>query len=314
MLIFLLFILGLAILLLGSNGVIKYALIISRLTKISPLIIGITIVAIGTSLPEITVSFFGGVEKAPDLALGNIIGSNIANIGFILGVSLLVKPIAIDKLKTQNNMLVTLLVSLFLFFTLIFDGLTVIHGLLFIVLGFGYVFFLIAQDRRSIVPEEVTSKSINNSLLFTVTLFILSIVALVIGGKLLVDSGIAFANLFKIPEAIIGITALAIGTSLPELAVSIIGLTRNKDSQEEKLVIGNILGSNIFNILFGAGILGIFGVQHFNSQLSLYAFLFFTLILAFLIYIFRGNEIPKYFGFILLICYSSYLFLLFSGV
>src|SRR3989344_4305200 len=142
MLTFFLFILGLALLLLGSSGVIKNALIISRLTKISPLAVGVTLVAIGTSLPEITVSFFGGLEKAPDLALGNIIGSNIANISLAMGISLIIKRIYIGRLRTQKDMLITLLVSLFLFLTLLFDGLTFIHGLIFVSLGFGFTAWL----------------------------------------------------------------------------------------------------------------------------------------------------------------------------
>lgn len=312
MLTFFLFTIGLVLLLLGSSGVIKNALIISRLTRISPLVIGVTLVAIGTSLPEIVVSFFGGLEEAPDLALGNIIGSNIANIGFILGVSLIIKPIYIGRTKTQKNMLITLLVSLFLFATLVLDGLTVVHGLVFIILGFGFIWWLVTQGRREELPEELSRKHNNINPAFAVGSFILSIAALIFGGKLLVDTGITIANLLKIPETIVGITAIAIGTSLPELAVSVIGLTRNTTREGEKLIIGNILGSNIFNILFGAGILGLFGIKHFDNDLSLYAFLIFTIMLCFLINIFKGRTIPRYCGIILLILYINYLVQVFN--
>lgn len=312
MLAFFLFILGLALLLLGSTGVVKNALIISRLAKISPLIIGVTIVAIGTSLPEITVSFFGGVEKATDLSLGNIIGSNIANIGLIMGVSLLIKKVYIGKNKTQKNMLATLFISIILFATLLIDGLTIMHGLIFIALGFVFIGWLVKKGRKEELPEELLTKHADNPIL-AVGAFIISLIALMIGGKLLVDAGVTLAHLLKISEEIIGITALAIGTSLPELAVSIIGLTRSSGYNEEKLVVGNILGSNIFNIVFGAGTLSLFGIKHFNDYLSLYVFLIFTIVLCLLIYCFKGKIIPRYFGGILVTLYIIYLVVIIKG-
>lgn len=308
-----LFICGLILLLLGSRGVISNAIRIAALTKIPPFIIGVTIVAIGTSLPEMVVSFFGGLEKASGLALGNIIGSNIANIGLILGVSLLIRPLYIGQTKTQKNMLVMLLVSIFLFLTLFFDGITFLHGILLITLGFGVIIWQIIQGKNDGFIDPQQSKPPKYPLL-TVGLFLTSLLALVVGGKLLVDGGILLAQLLHVPPVIIGVVAVALGTSLPELAVSITALTKQVTRNEEKLVIGNILGSNIFNILFGAGMLGIFGVKHFASPLSLYAFLFFTLVLGILIYLFRGKTIPQYIGAALVIFYIIYLILLFLSV
>lgn len=308
-----LFIFGLFLLLIGSKGVIDNSLKLSSLFKIPPFVIGVSIVAIGTSLPEMVVSFFGGLDNSPGLALGNIIGSNIANIGFILGVSLLLRPIYIGTAKTQKNMLVTLATSLFLFITLLFDGITILHGIIFIVLGICVIWWQIVQGKKDGIIDEPPMENTKNPTL-TVVLFIVSLVGLFIGGKLLVDSGIAIANLFKLPSVIIGATAVAIGTSIPELAVSITALTRkNVTKNEEKLVIGNILGSNIFNILFGVGTLGVFGIKNFDSPLSLYTFLGFTIALCLLLFLFRGEKIPKYIGGILLAPYIFYLILLFGG-
>ncbi len=309
----LLFTLGLILLLIGSKGVIANALKISGLFKIPPFVIGVSIVAIGTSLPEMVVSFFGGLNKSPGLALGNIIGSNIANIGFILGISLLLRPIYIGTKKTQKNMLVTLAVSVFLFFTLLLGGITLVHGLLFVILGIGVIWWQVVQGKKDGIIDEPSMERTKNPIL-TLSLFMASLVGLFIGGKLLVDSGVSIANLFKIKPVIIGATVVAIGTSIPELAVSITALTRkNVTRNEEKLVIGNILGSNIFNILFGVGTLGLFGVKNFNSQLSLYTFLGFTLVLCLLLFLFQGKKIPKYIGGILLISYIAYLVLLFGS-
>lgn len=310
---FFLFILGLVLLLLGSRGVIANAIRISTLTKIPPFIIGVTIVAIGTSLPEMVVSFFGGLEKASGLALGNIIGSNIANIGLILGISLLIRPLYIGQTKTQKNMLVMLLVSIFLFLTLFFDGITLLHGVVFVALGFGVIIWQIIQGKNDGFIDPQQSKPPKYPLL-TVGLFLASLLALVVGGKLLVDGGILLAQLLHVPPVIIGVVAVALGTSLPELAVSITALTKHVTRNEEKLVIGNILGSNIFNILFGAGMLGLFGVKHFTSPVSLYAFLFFTIAFGFLLYLFRAKKLPRLVGASFILAYLLYLFLLLSEV
>ncbi|HVF69492.1 MAG TPA: calcium/sodium antiporter [Xanthomonadales bacterium] len=305
------FILGLLLLLIGSQGVIRNALIISTLTRIPAFVIGVTIVAIGTSLPEMVVSFFGGLEESPDLALGNIIGSNTANIGLILGISLLLKPIYIGKTKTQKNMLISLVVSLYLFTTLLIGGLSQLHGLVFVVLGVVVIWWQIIQGKKDgIIEAPVIKQMINPVLAFS--FFSASLVALFIGGKLLVDGGISIATLFKIPPAIIGATAVAIGTSIPELAVSVSALLGKTSRDEEKLVIGNILGSNIFNILFGAGMLGLFGVKNFTNLVSLYAFLIFSVFFFFLLLIFKGNKIPRYFGFVFLAVYITYFVFLFK--
>lgn len=310
---FFLFLAGLALLLLGSRGVISNAIRISTLTKIPPFVIGVTIVGIGTSLPEMVVSFFGGLENAPGLALGNIIGSNIANIGLILGISLLIRPLYIGQTKTQKNMFVMLLVSLFLSLTLLFDGLTLVHGIVFLILGCGIIFWQIVQGRNAGFIEVQNRQHPTHPAL-TVILLIASFACLLVGGKLLVDGGIALAQHFHVLPVIIGAVAVALGTSLPELAVSITALTKKTTRSEEKLVIGNILGSNIFNVLFGAGMLGLFGVKHFTSPLSLYAFLFFTLLLSIMLYLFRGKSIPRVFGGGFILFYALYLILLFRGV
>ena len=305
------FIVGLLLLLIGSRGVIKNALIISTLTKMPAFVIGITIVAIGTSLPEMVVSFFGGLEKSGDLSLGNIIGSNIANIGLIFGISLLLKPIYIGRTKTQKNMLVSLFVSLFLFSILLIGGLSKIHGLVFVLLGIVVILWQIVQGKNDgIIDAPVIRKTINP--FFAFGFFFASLVALFIGGKLLVDSGVAIANWFKISPAIIGATVVAIGTSIPELAVSVSALLGKTSEDEEKLVIGNILGSNIFNILFGVGILGLFGVRNFTNVVSLYALLIFTVFFFSLSVIFKGNKIPRYFGFVLILFYVIYMVILFQ--
>lgn len=306
------FIFGLILLLLGSRGVVSNALKLVSLFKIPPFVMGVSVVAIGTSLPEMIVSLFGGLDKSPDLALGNIVGSNITNIGFILGISLLLKPIYIGTKKTQKNMLITLAISLFLFFVLRFDKITSADGLFFIILGIIIISWQIIEGKKDGLIDEPPPETTKNPFI-TIILFFVSLIGLFIGGKLLVDSGVALANLFKTPPVIIGATAVAIGTSIPELAVSMSALIhKNVTRNEEKLIIGNILGSNIFNILFGVGILGLFGAKNFNNSFSLNAFLGFTLSLCLILFLYKGRKIPKYIGGIIIFFYVTYIAILLS--
>lgn len=308
---FLFFLLGLVLLLLGSRGIVQNALSIASRLRISPLTIGITVVAIGTSLPEIVISLFGGLDKATDLALGNIVGSNIANIGLIFGLILTFHSLYIGRTKTQKNMLLYLLLTPAFFLLLIFGQLKFFSGIIFLIWGFSALYWQIIQGQKGAEEEdkEVIAKlaKVRRNPMLAGILFIVSLGIVISGGKLLVDNGIEIARFFNVSQVIIGITVVAIGTSLPELAVSIAGLA----AKEEKLVVGNILGSNIFNILFGGGILGSFGAGGLDNYASLILFVIFSFFFCFLIYKFKGQTVPRYFGPTLLFIYGAYLGLTF---
>lgn len=300
---------GLALLLFGAGGVVNSALGIAKKVRISPLVVGSTAVAIGTSLPEITVSLFGGIDKATHLALGNIIGSNIANIGLILGLSILFDGIRVGKHKTQTSSGIYFLLSIATFLVLLAGSFNLIFGTILIVSGLVVLWWQIRQgiDGALVEDKEMIQgmgKTHENPLVLGLY-FIVSLVALVIGGKLLVDYGVVLANLLNISETVIGVTVVAVGTSLPELAVSIIGLIKH----QEKLVIGNILGSNIFNVFFGGGILGLYEARSLGNNQTLIFFLMFSLLLSLILHSFKGEEIPRYYGTLLLLLYGVYLFL-----
>ncbi|MFH1827016.1 MAG: calcium/sodium antiporter [bacterium] len=304
------FVAGLLLLLFGATGVINSALNIASKIRISPLIVGITAVAIGTSLPEITVSIFGGISQATQLALGNIIGSNIANIGLLFGILILFNRIHVGRYKTQNNVTTYFFLSLIIFLILYTNNLNSILGFILILSGIAILWLQIRQGLKGALVEDKklmrqTKKSHKNSFVLSLT-FIVSIIALIIGGKLLVSYGVVLANIFNISQAIIGVTAVAVGTSLPELAIIIVGLFKG----ENKLIVGTILGSNMFNILFGAGILGLYKVDGFNSPITLIFFLFLSLLFSGILYRFRGKNIPRCFGLLFLLLYGSYLFLI----
>jgi len=308
---FLLFLLGLGLLVIGGRGVVNNALAIASRLKLPPLIIGITIVAIGTSLPEIVVSFFGGLDKATDLALGNIIGSNISNIGLIFGLSLLLNGLYIGSMKTQKNMIFYLVLSIAFFLILLFSGLNPIQGVFFLLFGFFVLIWQIIQGRKGVFEEdkeifEELSK-IGRNPVFACLLFVSSLALLVGGSKLVVDSGVEIAHLLGVSPFMIGITVIAVGTSLPELSVSLVGIA----AREEKLVVGNILGSNIYNILLGGGILGLFGTDRLEAISPLIFFIIFSFFFCFLIYAFKGRKISRYFGFAMLGFYVIYLWVIF---
>ncbi len=304
----LIFTFGLLLLLIGAWGVVSTALKIAAKARISPLIVGITAVAIGTSLPELTVSFFGGIEHATHLALGNIIGSNIANIGLIFALSILSTTTKVGTHKTQSNIHFYFFLTIVMVFVLLTNNLKQEVGFIFIISGFLAILWQVNQGRTdySIASKEVTKNSNTTNVAITIILFTISLVALIVGGKWIVDYGVILASKLHISETLVGVTAIAIGTSLPELAVTLIGLFK----RQPKLVVGNILGSNIFNILFGGGILGLNNANGFDSSVTLIFFTIFSILFSSVLYLYRGKDIPRYFGLIFLGLYFFYLLLL----
>lgn len=298
---------GLFFLLLGSRYLVRNSLILAGKIRVSPLVIGFTIVAIGTSIPEIAVTLFGGLDQATDLALGNIVGSNIANIGLVFGFALLFRGIKIGSLKTQKNTLFYFILSTVFFLALLFEKLQLLAGLFLLILGIATIVWQINEGKKGAFEED---KEVLDQLgkdgkhyLLAGLLFSLSLISLLAGSKLLVDSGVAIAHLLGISPFLIGIIAVSVGTSLPELAVTVISLLK----KEEKLAVGNILGSNVYNILFGGGLLGVFDAKGVNNLAALLFFSVFSLVFCFLIYNFRGKRVSRYFGFLLLILFVIYL-------
>jgi cation:H+ antiporter len=312
-----LFLFGLFLLVMGGSGVISNSLSLAGKLKISPLIIGIIFVGIGTSLPEIFVSLFSGLDGSGGLGLGNIVGSNIAHICLFLGsVLLFVKKVYIGSVKTQQNGLLMLLITIVFSLLLIFNVFRFVPGALFIFLGFGAVIWEIYEGKKGAVNEDrkvmANLSLINNGRKLSSVLFFffISLIALIIGGKLVVDAGVKIAQMLGVSSFIIGATIVALGTSLPELTVTIESALRKN---EDKLLIGNILGSNIYNILFCGGILGLFNVGGINNIQILSLLVISSMFFVGLALIYKGREIPRYWGIILLALYLLYLAFVFWG-
>ncbi len=241
---YLLFVAGLVILIVGGEGLVRGASGIARNFKLSPMLIGLTIVGFGTSAPELLVSVQAAFAGQPGLALGNVIGSNIANILLILGVSAVIAPLVIPGRRILRD-LGFMVGSALLCWAMLMDGM--VSRLDGIILVVGLVAFLTMAFMAGGAEHEEEGPVLAQPVAWAMTLG--GLIGLVIGAKLLVTSATTIARDFGVSEAVIGLTIVAIGTSLPELVTSIIAALR----KHTELAVGNVVGSNVFNIL---GILG----------------------------------------------------------
>lgn len=241
------FISGLIILIAGAELFIGYAAKLGAKLGVSELLIGITLIALGTSIPEIFVSISSIINNAPSIALGNSIGSNISNIGIIYGLSLFWLSTTLISINLRNIFILVLSV-LICGWSLYDLNISIQDSVLFIALFILFVLNLLRQ------PQETNNKNHEQtgSIVKTTFLILISLGLLGVGSELTVRGGINLATFIGVPETIIGLTMVAIGTSLPELAASISALRRNKGN----MVVGNIVGSNILNIVLIFPIIG----------------------------------------------------------
>jgi len=250
-----LFILGFFLLIKGADLLVDGSSSIAKKLKISSIVIGLTIVAFGTSAPEFIVNIFASARGNTEIAIGNILGSNIANILLILGISAIIYPITAKKNTVLKEIPLSLLAAIVLGLMANdmiidgtgFSGITRIDG--FILLSFFIIFlyytFGITKEDKDIVEEEIKVFSYPKAIIF----IILGLAGLVVGGKWIVDGAVKIAELFNISQSLIGLTIVAIGTSLPELATSAIAAYK----KQSDIAIGNVVGSNIFNIFWILG-------------------------------------------------------------
>lgn len=250
---------GLVILIAGAEGLVRGASSISSKFNISALIIGLTVVSFGTSAPELTVNLLASFQGAPDLAIGNVVGSNIANILLILGITALIVPLKVKNSTVSKEIPLALLgVVLILVMAndVFLDG-TAINQLsrtdgiaLLSLMGiFTYYVFAMAKKDRS-AKKEAESGIVEYSVLASIALTVAGLAGLVIGGRLLVTGAVDIASAAGLSQALIGLTIIAVGTSLPELATSVVAALKGQTD----IAIGNAVGSNIFNVFFVLGV------------------------------------------------------------
>lgn len=252
--IFLFLVLGLIALFIGAEGLIRGATALALRVGITPLVVGLTVVAFGTSTPELVVSLKAALIGNSSISLGNVVGSNIANIALILGIAAVIRPLDVHANVIRREIPIMIGVSILLIILLIDGELSLIDGIIFVVgiITYTIVNVAMARKEKNAEVEKEFQEGLKTKLGVPVSIiFIIGGLGLMIlGANLFVTSSISIAKAIGVSDAIIGLTIVAVGTSLPELITSIVAAYKN----ESDIAIGNVVGSNIFNIL---GILGI---------------------------------------------------------
>jgi len=298
------------VLYISSESIINNGSLVATAYKLSPIVIGVTIIAIGTSLPELLVSIYSIIfldnTQASNMIIGNILGSNIANISLVLGFCGLFYKIFFKDDILYDLLFISLLGSYVIF--CIYNEIIInyLHGSVLIVIFYLYLYNLIKKNK-------LTEDSINNesfSLFKVAAKIFISILGISFATKVAVDSAIDIANIIGLDKLAISLTVVAIGTSLPELFASFVALKKKKYS----MLIGNIIGSNIINIVFVLGFSSLFvNIEIISSNKNLF-YLYITFILSHFVLIFSylyNKVLYRFYGFILLLFYLFFLYQLF---
>lgn len=307
-------ILGFVLLVVGGEYLVRSSVALSFKLNISKIVIGMTVVSFATSAPELLVSLQAALKGSPAIAINNVVGSNIANIGLVLGVTAIVGAIAIDKSFYRLTWPVMMVFSFALYYFLWNDSqLTPIEGA---VLFVGLLLFIVYLIKGQKSTEEVEEVDDALSVVSNVKIFIwllIGALALYFGSEWLVKGATEIAQKLGVSEAVIGVTMIAIGTSVPELAASVIAAAK----QEKAISLGNLIGSNIFNIGSVLGLTSIIKTIPIEEPLILSRDIFWMLLFAAVILplglIPKKNTIDKFKGFALVIVYATFIFLVFKG-
>ena len=312
-----LLIIGFAALILGAEWLVNGATSIGVKAKLSPLIIGLTIVAFGTSLPEMIVNVFSCIKGSPGLAIGNIIGSNTMNILLILGVSSMIYPIDVSRISIRRDIpagfISTLAITLMAndFFTGTSGTINWVEGIVLLLMGVGYLYLTFKKNsERSEDSETLEDSETQQELPWGKTIFqlVLGIIGLYIGGELVSNNAQKLALSWGMSESTVGLTVVATATSLPELITSIVAALKKNSA----IAIGNVLGSNILNIFMVLGVSSLIIPLPFDSKMNQQLLILFAANAIMLTTVFtgKGRMISRFEGFILTLGYVA--FMLFS--
>jgi len=306
------FVLGLTVLVLGAESLVRGAARLAGSVGVSPLVIGLTVVAFGTSTPEMAVSVHASLAGNPDIAIGNVVGSNIANILLILGFSAVIIPLLVSQQVIRQEVPVMIAATVLLIVLALDGRISRIDAGILFVLVIVYTVFLILQSRRSTLagaaaPEaDLPARSQwDRHWGVQLLLIVVGLAALVIGSRWLVESAVVFARFFGISDLIVGLTIVAVGTSLPEIATSVLAALRG----ERDIAVGNVIGSNLFNILAVLGVTGLVstaGIPVAEAARNFDLWVMLAVAVACLPIMFTGREIARWEGTVFLGYYAAY--------
>lgn len=314
-----LLVIGFVLVIKGADFLVEGSSSLAKKLNISDLVIGLTIVSFGTSMPELIVSLISAYNGSTQIAIGNILGSNIANILLILGVTAVIYPVTVSKSTVLKEIPFSLLAVIVLailandfFFQsdAVFNGINMADGLIFLLFFaiFMYYVFEISrtksfkdEEKKQEDEEEIVVMSNSKSSLFIVG----GLIGLFLGGKWVVDSAVTIATSFGLSEAFIGLTIIAIGTSLPELVTSAVAALKKKAD----IAVGNVVGSNIFNIFWILGATSMVKSLPFSQEnvLDVFAVILATLVLLLFMFTGKKNKLDRWEGVVMLALYLGYI-------
>ena len=298
------FLVGGLLLFFGAEYLIESSKAIAEKFSIPKIVVGITLVAFGTSLPELIVSIMATLRGESGIVIGNVIGSNIANIGLILGIGSIISPLCYSFSKLKMDLYFLLVITMLPILSIRFDWMNFYTGMAYIGILLLYCYYLINSDHEVDIIEDSSSQNV-------VLFVIIGILGLGFGSHLFVEGAIGLAEIFGIPSIIIGMTIVAIGTSLPELATTLVAIKKD----EASLAIGNIIGSNIMNIVAVLGVSFMINdisitFTSINTQLFIMGLLTVLLFLA----LYFKDKLSRGIGVIFLGIYVIFIFLNFDSL
>ncbi len=307
---FIYLLLGFVLLMLAGDFLIRGSVSLAGHFKVSKLVIGVVLVSLGTSAPELFVSLGAAIKGHPDIAIGNVIGSNIANIALVLGLTAIVLPVKVKKKAIHFDWVAMMFISLLFYAFCLNLKLQFIEGLIFVLVLIAFIYRSIHKSRKEKLKALEESIPPKHSMFVSIVLVIISAVGLIYGAKFLVKGASNIALQLGVDERIISVSVIALGTSLPELATSIAAAIR----KELDIFIGNIIGSNIFNILAILGITSIVKTIDINPMVLKFD-IFWMLGTSLLLFLFilplRKGVVTRWKGLIFVSIYVLYIYLAF---
>ncbi len=303
---------GFILLIFSGKYLVKGSVSLARYFGLSTLVIGVTVVAFGTSAPELIVSFQAAMKGHPEISLGNVIGSNISNIALILGLTAMILPIPVQRNSVRIDWPVMMITSLLFYVLVLNNELGRLEGLILNTALVGFVFFSLWSSRRfsKKSKEEILKPKLKLPL--AILIIILSCGGLVFGADLLVDNAVIIAGRMGVSERAISISLIALGTSLPELATSVIAAFE----KEMDISVGNIIGSNIFNILSVLGITALVKPIEVSEVMVDFDILWMlgisALLFPLMLFPLKAGKITRFEGLLLVVVYFIYIYLVFN--
>jgi cation:H+ antiporter len=300
---------GLALLFVSGELLVSGSVKVAYRFKVSKLVVGLTVVSLGTSAPELFVSLIAALKGHPDIAVGNVIGSNIANIGLVIAITVIFFPIIIDKKIIKVDYPVMLLATLIFYLIFAYGTIEWPGGIVLLLILSIYIIIIVRKSRREIKANDEVIPITTRKFFFAIISILVGGVGLYFGSGWFLEGATGMAKIFGLSDHIIGVTIVAFGTSVPELATSFMAAYRKHGD----IAIGNILGSNVFNIFAVIGTTSLFKKITFIESLStdIYWMIGFALFLAPAFYIHRKLNWP--YGIILLSGYCTYIYLALAG-